>query len=125
MSYRRNSETVGAFLLRAIPPIDWNSLTESQAETYLAEIRSTCHDYYRPKPKQRLSITIDEWASMDVSLWERAIIEHLLRPMEPGIMKIIDESVYIKEYVGPSKFEIRGQGKNPFAVPHISRTSRK
>lgn len=126
MSYRRNSETVGAFLLRAIPRIDWDSLTESQAETYLAEIRDACSDYYRPKPKQR---TIDEWASMDISLWERAIIQHLLRPMEPGIMKMIDESDYVKKYetvyVGPSKFEIRGQGKNPFAVPHISRTSRK
>lgn len=125
MSYRRNSETVGAFLLRAIPPIDWNSLTESQAETYLAEIRDTCRDYYRPKPKQRSSMTIDEWVSMDFSVLERMMFEHLIRPMEPGIMKIIDESVYIKEYVGPSKFEIRGQGKNPFAVPHISRTSRK
>lgn len=66
---------------------------------------------------------------MDISLWERAIIQHLLRPLEPGIMKMIDESGYVKKhetvYVGPSKFEIRGQGKNPFAVPHISRTSRK
>ena len=125
MSYRRNSETVGAFLLRAIPPIDWNSLTESQAETYLAEIRDTCRDYYRPKPERRSSMTIDEWVSMDFSVLERMVFEHLIRPMEPGIMKIIDESVYIKEYVGPSKFEIRGQGKNPFVVPHISRTSRK
>ncbi len=110
MSYRRNSETVGAFLLRAIPRIDWDSLTESQAETYLAEIRDTCRDYYRPKPKQRSSITIDEWASMDISLWERPIIQHLLRPLELGIMKMIDESSYVKKYdtvyVGPSKFEI-------------------
>jgi len=28
VSYKRNSETVGAFLLRVIPLIDWDSLTE-------------------------------------------------------------------------------------------------
>lgn len=73
-------------------------------------------------------MTIDEWVGMDFSVLERIMFEHLIWPLESGIMKIIDESGYVskyeKAYVSPPKREVRGAGKNPFAVPHASKNEK-
>lgn len=138
MSYRRNSETVGGFLLRVIPPIDWNSLTENQAKARLEEIRDRCREYYQPKPRETRGLSILEYRDEIMALMLAPMMKEIMaqawfdrQPTMKLEKVIVDEwsyveprSIYHKEFTVP-KFEVRGAGKNPFAVPHISKPPRK
>lgn len=138
MSYRRNSETVGGFLLRVIPPIDWESLTEEQADVRLAEIRDRCREYYHPKPRETRSLSILEYRDEIMALmlapiakeimaqawFDRMPVMKLEKVYADELTYIKPQSIYHKEFVVP-KFEVRGAGKNPFAVPHISKPPRR
>jgi hypothetical protein len=45
---------VSGYLLRVFPPlVKADSLSEAEVGQYLADIRSACRNYYRPKPQTR------------------------------------------------------------------------
>ena len=120
---------MGKSLLNTLPPIDWDSLTEAEASAKLALIRQACRDFYRPpEPKARFEkdYTLAEY----ILRLQAQIVRDLAYSHSSGPM-IVDEQVFIKRKINidefriPSKFETRGAGKNPFAVPHISKPPRK
>jgi hypothetical protein len=135
VSYRLSSGGVGKSLLRALPPVDWDSLTEDEAAFKLALIRQICRDFYRSVRLKPVQITspspfmlddiIEESLLMKRVIFEQMLLqaERLRRFERPGKLDH-DESIWIKN-PEPKKFEVRGVGKNPMAVPHISKPPRK
>lgn len=57
MSYRRKSDSVGAWLLKCRPAIDIETATEQEVNDFLALLRQDIKDYYRP-PETPNRITI-------------------------------------------------------------------
>ena len=57
MSYRRKSDSVGAWLLKCRPAIDIEAATEKEVEDFLSRLRQDIKDYYRP-PETPTRITM-------------------------------------------------------------------
>lgn len=141
MSYRQNSETVGEYLLRVFPPlVDVDTMSERDVGQYLAEIRSACRDYYKPKPKLRQAVSYDSILDPDYML--EAITKLKYRMLTEYVPDGTWESPYKREkvqmvimdevsswedtmYIRPKKQNIDlGAGKNPMAMKTIRKFQR-